>query len=263
MPSAAITTPAGEGWQRQVWLTIEAGGFRTGATLAYGKAFEADSMPAGCKAVAFMAMHPKDYADHWLWHTGDLAAIELRTQLLPQNPATAEALAGQASLAAAGRTANPAAPDTLIVPLRKMQGRIVFRPDSADIARFRKIHPGIPRLAARIAFSQYVNIGLNAHTGSANFVVSGYEWQGYTEGDGYELLHYVLCPAGREANVRASITYFTPDGESLGRIDGIPIPMRQGRDTEVTGRLLTSRYIEDPAGMGIDDNFTDEYTVHF
>lgn len=265
-PSTAITVPAGDGWHRQIWLSIAAGAFRADTTLAYGEAIEAEIPQSDCKAVAFTALHPKDYADRWLWNTADMSAIELNTNLLPQNPTTAEALAGQAGLPASELSylsdiSDP--PDTLIIPLSKMQGRIIFRPASTDIARFRKRYPATPRLAARIAFSQYVNIGLNAHTGSANFVVSGYEWQGYTEGDGYELLHYVLCPAGREANVRASITYFTPDGESLGRIDGIPIPLRQGRDTEVTGRLLTSRYIEDPAGLGIDDDFTDEYTVHF
>lgn len=203
---------------------------------------------------------PEGRAD-WLWDSSNLANVSLLTERLPLETELCEGFAASVDTLV---TPTPDASDTMtvILPLRRTMGRIRFVPN--DTEKMRKLTGCSDRLMARVSYTQFVPTGFDAQSHTTCFVISGYDRHTVTDEDG-TLTDLVLCPSGRELSLHVSVTYFLPSGEEIGTIPSVPVPLWQGRETVVSGALLTGGMpgVEGTGGMGIDETFDGENLIRF
>lgn len=250
-----------EGYERRVTLVVE----HEGRTLGRVLMGERDSVDLAAEAghytvMAWMDYRPIGHEQDWLYDTSLLTQIMTHTQRLPADTHLHHALAAVLEF----DVPPPAPTDTTMrvtVPLIHTQARFRLAPD--DAGRFRRYYPELEQATVRVTYTQYVAVGFNTVTHETNYVISSYTHHTYTLHD-FESVHYVLCPRGREMVVKADVTYLRPDGYELAHAADITIPLCQGRETLVTGPLLTRLGTEtDDGGMAIDDSFTQETLIHF
>lgn len=203
-----------------------------------------------------------DTGSDWLWDTSDLTHVSLYTQRLPIETALCEGLAASVDTVVTP-PADEADTMMVVLPLGRTMGRIRFVPD--DAAALRELTGAGTSLMARVSYTQFVPTGFDAERHTTCFVVSGYERHTVTTDADGTLTDLVLCPADRELALRVSVTYFLPSGEELGTVSGLPVPLWQGRETVVTGPLLTGgqHATEGAGGLGIDDTFAGENIVRY
>lgn len=202
-----------------------------------------------------------DTESDWLWDTSDLSYVSLYTQRLPIETALGEGFAASVDTLV---TPPVDASDTMTVtlPLSRTMGRIRFVPDDADALRH--LTGTDTRLMVRVSYTQFVPTAFDAERHTTCFVISGYERHTVTDDD-WTMTDLVLCPSGRELALRVSLTYFLPSGEEIGTLAALPVPLWQGRETVVTGPLLTGGHpgIDGAGGIGIDESFDGENIVRF
>lgn len=260
-PVEARRSEVPKGYERMVTLVVE----HEGRTLGRVLIGEQDSVDFAAEeghytVMAWMDYRPIGHEQDWLYDTSLLTQIMTHTQRLPADTHLHHALAAIIEF-------DVPPPEEqhetmhVTVPLIHTQAR--FRLSPNDVGRFTRYYPELSQATVRVTYTQYVAVGFNTATHETNYVISSYTHHTYTQHD-FESVHYVLCPRDREMVVKADITYLRPDGRELAHATDITIPLRQGRETLLTGPLLTRLGTEtDDGGMTIDDSFTQETLIHF
>lgn len=214
--------------------------------------------------------------DEWLYRQDDLTSVELITASRPQNP---HALNAQSAVTAF-TVPSPASgrqyvavegveqPDnTVHVALHRTQARI--RIIATDAALLHALHPSMPlrHLTLRATYNLFVATGFNAMTqeptdfiSSYTFITDAYISSG-TQGTDEVLIEYTFAPIGSECDVVLDLEFIADDGTTVGRANGLKIPVSAGYETIVKGPFLTANSTDKPSGLGIDEEFEGEYQI--
>lgn len=226
-------------------------------TLDYSD-FQPDQLPHG-------NYHLIAWADYMpeLYNIDRLTAIETQLDRIPLHGHGQEAYAGRMefSITDDNMPANHVWHEP--VELRRTQGR--FRIVATDLEAFTAKGRSAEGITVKAIFTAYISCGFNAATDLPNKYTASYTFNATPDsiaGQEMDMLtHYVFTLPEGETVVQASFVLYDRNGEVINQCHDLLIPVSRGRETIVRGRFLTAQPTQGAGGMGIDENFEDEYVI--